>query len=204
MKVILNSDLPNLGEEGDICDVADGYARNYLLPRKLVLQYNGRNLELLEERRDAIEQRREEKRKEAMSVKDRLQNEPLEISMPAGENGRLFGSVTSSTITEQLEKLGIDVQRKQIEIPGKTIKSVGATKIRVRLYDGEEAELVVEVKAAGNAKPEADEQAQAPAEATPQVEQKKEESSYDPYDEEEYDDYDDYDEDYDDEDEDDD
>lgn len=187
MKVILNSDLPNLGEEGDILDVADGYARNYLLPRKLVLQYNNQNLALLEGRREAIDKRREEKRKEAMSVKERLETEALEIAMPAGENGRLFGSVTSATIAEHLEKSGIDVERKQIDIPAKTIKSVGTTKIRVRLYDNQEAELLVEVKPAGG------------EQKTEQPEEKaeKKETAPEPAPQPQYDDYDDYDDDYD-------
>jgi large subunit ribosomal protein L9 len=152
MKVILNKDLPNLGEEGDVCDVNPGYARNYLLPRNLVLQYNNKNLSLLEGRRETIEQRKEEKKKQAMSVKDRLEAEPLTITMPAGENGRLFGSVTSATVAEALEKQGIDVERKQIDIPAKTIKSVGTTKIRVRLYDQHEAELLVQVEPTGGQK----------------------------------------------------
>lgn len=194
MKVILNSDLPNLGEEGDICDVADGYARNYLLPRKLVLQYNNQNLALLEGRREAIENRREQKRKEAMSVRERLETEPLEISMPAGENGRLFGSVTSATVAEYLEKNGIDVERKQIDIPGNTIKSVGTTKIRVRLYDNQEAELLVEVKAAGTEKKAEEPEVKADAkEAAPEPAP---EPQYDDYDD--YDDYDEDEEDYDD------
>lgn len=196
MKVILNADLPNLGEEGDICDVADGYARNYLLPRKLVLKYNNQNVALLEGRRESIEKRREDKRKEAMTVKERLEGEPLVISMPAGENGRLFGSVTSATVAENLEKAGIDIERKQVDIPGKTIKSVGTTKIRVRLYDNQEAELLVEVKPSGVEK-KAEESEEKPVEKEPQPQpQNQQQDDYD-----DFDDFDEFDDDeYDDED----
>jgi large subunit ribosomal protein L9 len=87
-----------------------------------------------------------------MDVKGRLEAEPLAISMPAGEKGRLFGSVTSATIHDALSAQGIAVERKRIDIPEKTIKSVGTTRVRVRLYGDEEAELRVVVSAAGESK----------------------------------------------------
>lgn len=147
MKVILNSDVENLGEEGDILDVANGYARNYLLPQGLVLEYNTRNIAKIEERREAIEQRKNDKRTEAMSVKDRLETEDLAISMTAGRNGKLFGSVSSATIADQLAARGIDVERKKIEVPDKSIKAVGNYKVKIRLYGGAEAVLTVRVEA---------------------------------------------------------
>jgi large subunit ribosomal protein L9 len=149
MKVILNKDIPNIGEEGEIKDVARGYARNYLIPNQLVMPYTREALALLENRREAIEQRREEKRKSAQDIKSRLENESLAIEMPAGERGRLFGSVTSATIADALAAKGIDVERKRIDIPDKTIKQLGTTYVRVRLYGDEEAELRVDVKSAG-------------------------------------------------------
>ena len=149
MKVILNQDISNLGEEGEIKDVARGYARNFLIPKKLVMPYTREALSMLESRRETIEQRREEKRKGAMDVKSRLESEPLVIEMPAGERGRLFGSVTSTNIADALAAQGIDVERRRIDIPEKTIKSVGTTYVRVRLYGEQEAELRVDVKALG-------------------------------------------------------
>ena len=116
MKVILNKDVANLGEEGDVKDVAPGYARNYLMPKGLVMPYNPASLAELESRRAAIEARKEQKRKEAAGTRERLENEELSVKMTAGERGRLFGSVTSATIVEQLEKLGISVDRKRVEI----------------------------------------------------------------------------------------
>ena len=149
MKVILNKDIPNLGEEGDIKDVARGYARNYLIPNQLVMPYTAEALSFLASRQEQLAQRREEKRKAALDTKTRLESEDLVITMPAGERGRLFGSVTGATIVEALEAKGISVERKRLEIPEKTIKSVGTTRVRVRLYDDEEAELKVIVQAAG-------------------------------------------------------
>ncbi len=151
MKVILNQDITNLGEEGEIKDVARGYARNYLIPKKLVMPYTREALALLESRRDHIEQRREEKRKSATDIKTRLESEPLVITMPAGERGRLFGSVTSAGISDALAAQGIDVERRRIDIPDKTIKNIGTTYVRVRLYGDEEAELRVDVTPVGGA-----------------------------------------------------
>lgn len=155
MKVILNQDIPNLGEEGDIKDVARGYARNFLIPKRMVMPYTNEALARLESRREAIEARREEKRKAAMDIKTRLETEPLVIEMPAGDRGRLFGSVTSATIAETLESQGIEVERRRIDIPDKTIKNVGTTYVRVRLYGEQEAELRVDVKPVGGAAAEA-------------------------------------------------
>ena len=155
MKVILNQDIPNLGEEGEIKDVARGYARNYLIPKRMVMPYTRESLALLESRRETIEQRREEKRKAATDVKTRLEEEPLVIEMPAGDRGRLFGSVTSANIAEALAAKGVDVERRRIDIPEKTIKNLGTTYVRVRLYADQEAELRVDVKSAGEAAAEA-------------------------------------------------
>lgn len=148
MKVILNSDVTNLGEEGDICAVAPGYARNYLLPKGLVMMYNEQNLARIEERRAEIEERRTIKRKEAASIKERIETEPLVISMTAGINGKLFGSVTASTIVEQLVSKGIELERKRIEVPEHSLKSVGTYKLRIKLYADQEAILTVKVEAA--------------------------------------------------------
>lgn len=149
MKVILNKDIPNLGEEGDIKDVARGYARNYLIPNQLVMPYTAEALAYLASRQEQLAQRREEKRKAALDTKTRLESEDLVLKMPAGERGRLFGSVTGATIVEALEAKGISVERKRLEIPEKTIKTLGTTRVRVRLYDDEEAELKVVVESAG-------------------------------------------------------
>jgi large subunit ribosomal protein L9 len=151
MKVILNNDVTNLGEEGDICTVAPGYARNFLLPKGLVMEYNARNLAHIEERRAEIEARRAEKRKNAEGLKERLESEALVVSMTAGINGKLFGSVTAATIAEQLTATGIEVERKRIDVPDHSLKAVGNYKIRIKLYADQEAVLTVKVEAA-NAK----------------------------------------------------
>ena len=143
MKVILNADVPNLGEEGDVREVKRGYARNYLVPRNMAMPYNKQSLALIESRRALIEKRKEEKRAQAQGLKERIEAATLNLSMPAGENGRLFGAVTSATVAEELAKQGITVERKRIEIPEHTIKASGNYRVHVKLYGNEEAALRV-------------------------------------------------------------
>jgi len=147
MKVILNADVSTLGEEGDIVDVAPGYARNFLLPKKLVVLHNAQNLTILANRKATIEKKKEDKRKAAASDKEKIQAASLVLQMPAGENGKLFGSVTSQTIAEELAKLDIQVEKKKIDIPGHILKQTGDYKLTVKLYGNESAELKVQIVA---------------------------------------------------------
>jgi large subunit ribosomal protein L9 len=175
MRVILNRDVPNLGEEGDVRDVAPGYARNYLMPKGLVIAYNQQNLADIENRREVIEQRKAEKRTAAMSTKERLESQELVIEVSAGQNGRLFGSVTTANIVEALAKEGLDIERKRVDIPDGTIKSVGVHPVRVKLYEEQEATIKVRVKPQGGAdepaeaEPQAAAEPQAPGETQPEA-----------------------------------
>ena len=148
MKVILNQDVPGLGEEGDIKEVASGYARNYLLPQNFALPYTKQNLTQLETRRTAIESRKEEKRREAMSIKERLESEELTFSMPAGDSGKLFGSVNNAMVVQELEKRGYSIEKKRVEVPEHNIRMIGNYTVKVKLYGNEEARLNVVVEAA--------------------------------------------------------
>jgi large subunit ribosomal protein L9 len=146
MKVILNQDVVGLGEEGDIKEVASGYARNFLLPKKLVVAHTKQNLTTLEHKRAAIEKRKEEKRKDALGLKERLEAEEIKFSMPAGENGKLFGSVSNIMVAAELEKRGYQIEKKRIEIPDHTIRAVGYYKVKIKLYDKEEASVKMVVE----------------------------------------------------------
>jgi large subunit ribosomal protein L9 len=147
-KVILNQDVTGLGEEGDIREVAAGYARNFLYPQKFAMPYTKQSLQELESRRSAIERRKEEKRAAAMGLKERLEAEELQFSMPAGESGKLFGSVNNATIAQELEKRGFAVEKKRIEVPEHNIRMVGTYAVRIHLYGNEQAEVNVVVEAA--------------------------------------------------------
>ncbi|GAB6277193.1 MAG: 50S ribosomal protein L9 [Rectinema sp.] len=147
MKVILNQDISNLGEIGDIKEVAAGYARNYLLPKKLVLVYNEKTVAMLQKRQVEIIAIKEQKRLASRSLKEKIEADPLIIAMPAGNNGKLYGAVTNHTIADELLKKGIEVDRKKIEVPGRSIKSVGNYKVLIRLYEKDEATLHCSVEA---------------------------------------------------------
>jgi len=145
MKVILNKDLSPLGEEGDVKDVAKGYARNFLFPRGIALPYNEKTIKLFEGRREEIESRKSQKRTDAAGLKERLESLNLEITMPAGANGKLYGAVTSQTIMDELTKNNFQIERKRIEIPGVSIKNVGKYKVTIRLYESASAEITVSI-----------------------------------------------------------
>ncbi|MDR3303730.1 MAG: 50S ribosomal protein L9 [Treponema sp.] len=146
MKVILNKDLAPLGEEGDVKDVAKGYARNYLFPRNIALPYTDRVIKLFETRKEEIEARKQAKRQDASSVREKLEALELVISMPAGANGKLYGAVTTQTIIDELDKQGFQIERKRIELPGNSFKSAGKYKVAVKLYESAAAELNVTVQ----------------------------------------------------------
>ena len=147
MKVILNEDVKYLGEEGDIKDVAKGYARNYLFPRNLAVPCNSFTLAHFESRKEEIEQRKAVKRQNAAGLKERLEALTLTIVMPAGPNGKLYGAVTNQTVSDELQKLGFEIERKRIELPGLTFKSVGHYTATLKLYESAVAILPVVVEA---------------------------------------------------------
>lgn len=182
MKVILNEDVKHLGEEGDVKEVANGYARNYLLPRGLAMPYTKEAVAYFESIRDQIEARKAEKRENAKSLKERIEALTVTIAVSAGPNGKLYGSVTAQTLADELAKQGFDIERKRIEVPGSTIKTAGKFEVSVKLYENAVAKLPVvveaklpevEVKASGKkprAKKEeaAENTAEASTEATPE------------------------------------
>ena len=145
MKVILNADVKHLGEEGDVKVVANGYARNYLFPRNLALPFNELTVAYFESRKEELEAKKEAKRKDAASLKEKLTSASIVIPMPAGANGKLYGAVTSHTIADALKNAGFEIERKKIDVPGLTIKSIGKYVVTVRLYESAVAEVTVEV-----------------------------------------------------------
>ena len=152
MKIILYKDLPNLGEEGDVKIVTDGYARNYLIPRKFAVPYTKATEIELAQKQQAITRRKEEKAKAAAGNKARIEDLKMELAAAAGEKGKLFGSVTSAAVVDYLHSQGIEVERKRVELPDGGIKTVGSHAVKIKLYGGEEASLAVDVSPSG-AKP---------------------------------------------------
>jgi len=147
MKVILNQDVKHLGEEGDVKDVANGYARNYLFPRNFALPCNAATLAHFESRKAEIEAKKASKRADAASLKEKLEATVLTLVMPAGANGKLYGAVTNQTLVDEFKKVGFELERKRIEVPGLTFKSVGKYHVTVHLYESASASVQVIVEA---------------------------------------------------------
>ena len=165
MKIILNQDVANLGEEGDVVIVKDGYARNYLLPTGTAVLFNRTNQALFASRIATIEKRKIEKRALAATLKEKLDNTVITLVVSAGESGKLFGSVTSSMIQEALSLQGIEIERKRIEVSSHTIKMVGTYSVRIRLYEDENSEVKLVVESESQVKARQVEAAKAAAEA---------------------------------------
>ncbi len=146
MRVILNQDVPNLGELGDVKDVAPGYARNFLFPRSLAFAQNAKSLALFEKRKAEIEAIKASKRSASANLKDKIEAEEIVLVLPAGSNGKLYGAVTGHNVADELLKKGIDIDRKRIEVPGRSIKSIGNYKIAIRLYEKDEATLRIAIQ----------------------------------------------------------
>ena len=134
---------------GDEKNVANGYARNYLFPRGLAVPYNAQTVAYFEGRKEEINARKEQKRKDSASLKERLEGFVVELDMPAGSNGKLYGAVTSQTVADFLNKNGFEIEKKRIDIPGNTIKSTGNYHCTIHLYEAQTAEVKLSVKAQG-------------------------------------------------------
>ncbi|MBQ4235905.1 MAG: 50S ribosomal protein L9 [Treponema sp.] len=180
MKIILNDDVKYVGEMGDVKNVADGYYRNYLFPRGLAVPYNKETVAYFEGKKAEIEARKEKKRAESKSLKEKLEAMAIELTVPAAANGKLFGAVTNLTLANYFTSKGEDIERKRIEIPGLSIKSVGSYTFKVHLYEGSVAEvnLVVKGQDDGSAKekdaPKEKESAKEPAKEETKAEEKAE------------------------------
>jgi large subunit ribosomal protein L9 len=141
MEVILKEDIVNLGKIGEVVRVRDGYARNYLLPRGLVLEANKKNLKTFEHHKKLVGDQKQKIVRQAQSVGDQLNGVSLVIPMKVGEEGRLFGSVTNIHIEKALKAKGLNVDRRKIQL-AEPIKSAGDYDVPVRLS----AEITVQLK----------------------------------------------------------
>ena len=140
MKVILMRDVEHVGDVGDIVDVADGYGRNFLIPRGFAVAATAKNKRQLEHEQLLREHRIVRARKDAQTLAEQLQGVPCRFVRKAGEEGKLFGSVTSMDIAEALKKAGFEVDRRYIELD-QPIKALGKYETHVRLAAGVIANL---------------------------------------------------------------
>lgn len=135
MKVILQKDVKNLGDAGDIKEVAEGYARNFLLPQKLVIPANESSKKIIEHQKKLIKLRKDKRKKQAEKFADELKALTLKILVQVGEDGKLFGSVTSMDIAKKLHESGIDIDKRKIVLES-PIKNSGEYEVPVKLHEG--------------------------------------------------------------------
>ncbi len=147
MKVILLEPVKALGNRGDIKEVAAGYARNYLIPKKLAIEATPANIKRLEQEKIRIKQKEIQETEAARKLAAKIEGEVLQFTAKAGEGGKLFGSITGKEICEALaKKTGIEVDKKKLELP-EPIKALGRHEVTVQLYPGVNASFIVEVLA---------------------------------------------------------
>lgn len=146
VQVILSEDVPNLGRPGDVVKVRAGYARNYLLPRRLAVEANSKNLRAFEHQKGLAMLRREANKGQALKLKQQLEALALMIGANAGEEGKLFGSVTNIDIERALRERGFDIERRKIML-AEPIKQLGEFTVPVRLDPEVEAGVKLTVAA---------------------------------------------------------
>ncbi|MFW6138214.1 MAG: 50S ribosomal protein L9 [Spirochaetota bacterium] len=142
MKVILTQDVPELGEEGDVKEVARGYARNYLFPRGFAVEDSKFNRNRLKERRKKIEVKKVKKKEEARKMAEELSAISINIPAAVGKGDKLFGAIHEADIAKALEEQGYSIDKKNIQL-NEPIKNVGVYKVPIKIYEDINAELKV-------------------------------------------------------------
>ena len=147
MKVILKSDIKGVGKKDQVINASDGYARNFLFPKKLAVEANNENMAKLKAKNESKAYKKEMDIKEAKAVKEKIEKITMKMVVKAGENGKIFGGVTSKEIAENLKKeYSIEIDKKKVLLP-ETIKNIGTFTVDIKLYEGIIAQLKLNVVA---------------------------------------------------------
>ena len=145
MKVILKENVKSIGKKDEIVNVSDGYARNFLFPKNLAVEANTANLSKLKTKKDSESFKKNQEKEEALALAQKMEKVRLRFNVKTGENGKVFGGVSSKEIAEKLEKeYSFKVDKKKIELK-EAIKTIGITKVSVKLYESVIANVNVEV-----------------------------------------------------------
>ena len=145
MKVILQKDIHNLGDAGDVKNVADGYARNFLLPKKLVIPYNESSKKAIDHQKQVIKVKKEKRRKESEKTAQAFAGLTLTIAAKVGEEDKLFGSITALDIAKKLKEAGFDIDKRRIHLD-EQIKTLGEHNVSIKLEEGLTAQVKVIVE----------------------------------------------------------
>ena len=149
MKVILKQDIRALGKRGDLKEVADGYARNFLLPKGLAIEATTTNIKVLKDKQESLAQRELREEAEAKELAQKLTGLKVVFHAKTGEQGRLFGSITAKDVTDQIAKIsGIEIDKRKLEFD-EALKTLGTHQLKVHLFKGVTTEITVQVVAEG-------------------------------------------------------
>jgi large subunit ribosomal protein L9 len=151
MEVILREHIDNLGRRGDLVKVADGYARNYLLPRKMALLATEGNKRVIEREKVKFDAQEAEEQKVAQALADRLANVEIEVARRVGETDTLFGSVTNADVAEALAAKGFDIDRRKVQLHD-PIKKLGEFNVPIKLHRDVVVAMKLKVVAEGGQK----------------------------------------------------
>ena len=145
MKVILLSDIKGVGKKDQVIEASDGYARNFLFPKKLAVEANSTNMNNLKAKQESNQYRKDVEKQEAKKIAEKLKGIMLKVRVKAGENGKIFGGVSAKEVSDLLkEEYKIEVDKKKIELK-ETIKTLGVRTLTIKLYEGVIGNLKIDV-----------------------------------------------------------
>lgn len=145
MKVILLQDIKGVGKKDEVINASDGYARNFLLPKKMALEANSENMSKLKAKQDSNQYKKLVEKEEAKKIAERLKDITLKIKVKAGENQKIFGSITSKEISDNLkEQYKIEIDKKKIDLK-EPLKTLGCFSVLIKLYEGVTGSLKVQI-----------------------------------------------------------
>lgn len=145
MKVILLDNIKGVGKKDEVINASDGYARNFLFPKKLAVEANAENMSKLNNKKEANNYRKDVEKQEAQEIAKKLKGILLKMKVKAGENGKIFGGVTAKEISENLKsQYNMEIDKKKIELK-EPIKTLGSFQVNIKLYEGVIGTLKLEV-----------------------------------------------------------
>ncbi len=146
MKVILKADIKGVGKKNEVINASDGYVRNFLFPKNLAVEANAENLSKLQAQKDSTQYKKDLEKEEAKKIAEKMKNIMVRINVKTGENGKIFGGVSTKDIAENLEEQhNIKIDKKKIDLK-ETIKTLGVHIVDIKLYEGVIGKIKIDVR----------------------------------------------------------
>ena len=146
MKVILKADIKGVGKKNEVINASEGYVRNFLFPKNLAVEANAENLSKLQAQKDSTQYKKDLEKEEAKKIAEKMKNIMVRINVKTGENGKIFGGVSTKDIAENLEEQhNIKIDKKKIDLK-ETIKTLGVHIVDIKLYEGVIGKIKIDVR----------------------------------------------------------